>query len=405
MLNQTPLLLVVDDNENNRDTLSRVLKRQDYLVETAENGWLALEMLRAKAFDLVLLDIMMPVMSGYEVLEYLKTDKVLRHVPVIVISALDEIESVVRCIELGAEDFIQKPFNRVLLKARVGASLEKKRLRDQEQAYMQMVKRELEIGRQLQLDFLPDKLPVLPGWELGAHFKPAREVAGDFYDVFKVSPNLVGLVIADVCDKGVGAALFMALIRSLVRVLAQQAITNKAEITLGLPPTLVPAEVAHVLQTITAVNDYIVTNHSRANMFATMFWGVLDTETRILYYVNAGHEAPLHLKRDGSICRLPSTGTPVGMIGGVTYEVDLMQLEPDSLFFAYTDGVNEALSPAGTLFSEKRLLDLICAGWLNQPKDIKKLLNEVDNQIQVHVAEAEPSDDVTMLAVRWIAPD
>jgi sigma-B regulation protein RsbU (phosphoserine phosphatase) len=93
------------------------------------------------------------------------------------------------------------------------------------------------------------------------------------------------------------------------------------------------------------------------------------------------------------------------MIGGVTYEVDLMQLEPDSLFFAYTDGVNEALSPAGTLFSEKRLLDLICAGWLNQPKDIKKLLNEVDNQIQVHVAEAEPSDDVTMLAVRWIAPD
>jgi class 3 adenylate cyclase len=125
-------LLVVDDNEDNRYTLTNRLKRQGYTdVVTASDGRQALELLRARPFDLVLLDIMMPELNGYQVLEQLKTDDRLRHIPVIMISAVDELESVVRCIELGAEDYLQKPFNPTLLRARVGACLEKKRLRDQ----------------------------------------------------------------------------------------------------------------------------------------------------------------------------------------------------------------------------------------------------------------------------------
>jgi signal transduction histidine kinase len=125
-------LLVVDDNEMNRDLLASRLSRQGYTVRTCEDGACALELLRQEAFDLVLLDVMMPGLNGFQVLERVKTDADLRHIPVIMISALDEIDSAVRCIEIGAEDFLAKPFDPVLLQARVTASLEKKRLRDQE---------------------------------------------------------------------------------------------------------------------------------------------------------------------------------------------------------------------------------------------------------------------------------
>jgi adenylate cyclase len=125
-------LLVVDDNEDNRYALTRRLAREGYAnVATAVDGEEALALLRGKRFDLVLLDIMMPKVNGYEVLAQLKADDKLRHIPVIMISAVDEIDSVVRCIELGAEDYLPKPFNPVLLRARVGASLERKRLHDQ----------------------------------------------------------------------------------------------------------------------------------------------------------------------------------------------------------------------------------------------------------------------------------
>jgi CheY-like chemotaxis protein len=132
-------LLVVEDSELNRDVLARRLERQGHAVTAVANGRAALEVLRVQRFDLVLLDIGLPEMDGYEVLDRLKADASLRDLPVIVISALDEIESVVRCIEMGAEDFLSKPFNPTLLNARVGACLEKKRLRDQEIAYLQSV--------------------------------------------------------------------------------------------------------------------------------------------------------------------------------------------------------------------------------------------------------------------------
>ena len=132
MTQPDPALLVVDDNEDNRYTLTQRLKRLGYArVAVAKDGREALDLLRAQPFDLVLLDIMMPELNGYQVLEQLKADERLRHIPVIMISAVDELDSVVRCVELGAEDYLQKPFNPTLLRARIGACLEKKRLRDQ----------------------------------------------------------------------------------------------------------------------------------------------------------------------------------------------------------------------------------------------------------------------------------
>jgi len=132
-------LLIVDDNEINRDVLARRLGRQGYTTTAAENGRKALEMVRTQKFDLLLLDIMMPELNGYEVLRHLKTDPHLRDIPVIMISALNDMDSIVRCIKLGAEDHLPKPFDPVLLRARIGASLEKKRLRDQEIEYLHNV--------------------------------------------------------------------------------------------------------------------------------------------------------------------------------------------------------------------------------------------------------------------------
>lgn len=151
-----PILLVVDDNEGNRYTLMRRLQRDGYSeLEEAENGLQALELMQLRRFDLVLLDITMPEMNGYDVLAAIKSDMDLRDIPVIMISALDEMESVVRCIELGAEDYLTKPFDAVLLKARVGASLEKKWLKDQESVHRQRVEDERRRADELLHAMLP----------------------------------------------------------------------------------------------------------------------------------------------------------------------------------------------------------------------------------------------------------
>lgn len=132
-------LLVVDDIEWNRELLRRRLQRRGHTIEIAENGRLAIEKLKTQSFDIVLLDIMMPGVNGYQVLEWMKKEDILPSTPVIVISAVAEIDSVVRCIELGAEDYLFKPFNPILLNARIKAVLEKKRLRDREQRYLKQI--------------------------------------------------------------------------------------------------------------------------------------------------------------------------------------------------------------------------------------------------------------------------
>jgi DNA-binding response OmpR family regulator len=154
-------ILVVDDNENNREMLLRRLAREGYTsVAAAADGRQALELLRSRRFDLVLLDIMMPQVDGYQVLETLKADAERRDIPVIMISAVDELDSAIRCIELGAEDFLPKPFNPTLLRARVGASLEKKRLRDEIMRHVERMEHELDTARAIQLSMVPTDFPI-----------------------------------------------------------------------------------------------------------------------------------------------------------------------------------------------------------------------------------------------------
>ncbi|MGE5276705.1 MAG: PP2C family protein-serine/threonine phosphatase [Acidobacteriota bacterium] len=378
-------VLVVDDVEMNRDVLARRLRQQGHTVATAENGRRALEMLAAEEFDLVLLDIMMPELDGFQVLERLRQDEALRHIPVIMISAMDEMPSVVRAIELGAADYLPKPFNAVLLKARVGATLEKKRLADAERLHARSLERELEIGRQIQASFLPEELPQPPGWEIAASFHPARKVGGDFYDAFHLPRRgRLGLAVSDVCDKGVGAALFMAVFRSLIRTAIERNDEAGAEVAAN-----VEAAAAHN-------SDYIARTHGKANMFATLFLAVLDLESGALTYVNAGHEPPVVRRASGAIARFPPTGPAVGLLPGLRFRVEETTLSPGDLLLAFTDGVSEARNPAGELYGEARLLALL----EGPPAAAPALLSRIEGSLRAHTAGGEPSDDVTMLAVR-----
>ena len=378
-------ILVVDDNEMNRDMLSRRLMRQGHAVEVAVDGREALAAVTDGDFDLVLLDIMMPEMNGYEALERLKADEATRHIPVVMISAVGEMESVVRCIQLGAADYLPKPFELAILKARVEASLALKRLHDRQRAYTESLARELEIGRQIQRGFLPDVLPEALGWDLAARFVPAREVAGDFYDVFWIDGDRrrIGLVVADVCDKGVGAALFMALFRSLLRSVAQTR-----------PPGR--TDVEHLVATAHTVNDYIARTHGDANMFATVFLGALDPESGRLAYVNAGHEAPIVVGADDLSRRLPPTSPALGLLPGLDFEAGEAALGPGETLFAFTDGVTDAQNGVGEFFSEDRLLRVV----RESAASADALLERVEAARTAHVSGSDAFDDVTMLAVR-----
>jgi class 3 adenylate cyclase len=178
-------ILVVDDYSTNRLKLSLGLKKQGHTVDTAENGRQALEMLRGQPFDLVLLDIMMPEMDGYQVLAEMRADSRLRDIPVIIISAQDEMKSVIKGIELGAEDYLPKSFDPVLLKARIGACLARKRWRDQEQAYLQQLQREQEKSERLLLNILPG--PIADRLKQGQ-----VTIADSFHDVSVLFADIVG---------------------------------------------------------------------------------------------------------------------------------------------------------------------------------------------------------------------
>ncbi len=357
MATETGRLLVVDDVEMNRDLLSRRLEQQGHSVALAENGRRALEMVRAGEFDLVLLDIMMPEVDGYQVLKEMMDDPVLKHIPVVMISAVTEMDSVVKCIEMGATDYLPKPFNPVLLRARVGATLEKKRLRDRERLWAKSLERELEIGREIQKSFLPEA-------------------------------GRIGLVVADVCDKGVGAALFMALFRSLLRATATGDSARQASD---------PA--AELLRAVRLTNDYIARTHGRSNMFATLFFGVLEPSTGLLLYVNGGHDAPVVFGSGGARARLLPTGPAVGMMPEMTFQVGQARLEAGEGLLAFTDGVTDARGASGR-YGEERLLAL-----LREPyTSASSLLDSIEESVSIYSADEEQADDITLLAVRRQSP-
>lgn len=256
------------------------------------------------------------------------------------------------------------------------------------------LERELEIGRKIQAGFLPSGLPREDGWDIGAYFHAAREVAGDFYDVFRVDyANRIALVIGDVCDKGVGAALFMTLFRSLLRA---SATSQEFLGSLG-PADVLPHDRALGLlgSSVRFANDYIARTHGDTSMFATIFFGLLDPSDGHLFYVNAGHEAPMILSGQGEIrAELENTGPVLGLFTGVPFGIGEASLQPGDTFFAFTDGATDALNIEGEAFGMERLVRHL--GESRLPAD--RLVSATAAVINDYAAGREQYDDLTMLA-------
>ena len=388
-------VLVVDDADDSRDTLGRALQREGYVVDSAARGGEALEKLRAEPFDMVLLAVPMPGTDGPRFLEALRNDARLAQVAVIVVSAPDDLDALEQCLELGADDYLPKAFRPAMLRTRLSAALDRRRLRDAES-----LTREMDVARNIQRDFLPESLPLARGVQLAAALRPARQVSGDFYDAFTLAPSgTIVLVVGDVCDKGVGAALFMALFRSLIRASADP-VGGGAIQMIGGRRTLVrqSLEAATPADLLTRVagftNDYIARLHGRTNMFATVFLAALDPMTGRFDYVNAGHEPAIVIAPDGATRELRPTGPALGLLPDQAFGAGEGKLEGGHCLFAFTDGLVEARNPAGEVFGRERLRDALRA----HDTSVSDLVRGVLEALNAFAGQAEPHDDVTLLA-------
>jgi len=280
------------------------------------------------------------------------------------------------------------------------------------------MERELEIARRIQASFLPDNLPQPEGWELASRFEAAREVAGDFYDAFSLAGGKrIGLVVGDVCDKGVGAALFMSLFRSLIRAFADQHYSlgwmdllasdapgsNMAEplrsSSVSRRRELLTPGTTALKKAVVLTNDYIANNHGQTSMFATLFFGVLDPTTGTLTYINGGHEPPMLIGPTGIKARLAPTGPAVGIFAGMEFGIEQVNLEYGDTLLAFTDGVLDASNNANQFFGELKLERLV------QPPVIsaESILETILVALHDHMAGVEQFDDITLLALRRYA--
>jgi GAF domain-containing protein len=239
---------------------------------------------------------------------------------------------------------------------------------------------EVQLARQIQQTFIPEKLPEHAEWELSARWKTARQVGGDFYDVIELPNNKLGLFIADVADKGIPAALFMALTRTLVRA--------------AVIETPSPAEA------LRRVNDLLIPD-TRQGMFVTAVYAVLDQTTGNLTYANAGHNPPFWVHADGQVEKLTRTGIALGVTDNEAMFQRTIQLQTGDSVLFYTDGLTEAFSPEGDLFGDARLLEAIKNAGL---ATASSLLDSVDAAVTAFIDPLPLSDDLTMLAVRRITP-
>lgn len=367
MADPNAAILVVDDVAENRDLLMRRLKRMGYsLIDEATNGHEALAAIDRRPYDLVLLDIMMPELDGFGVLERLKADGRINDLPVVVVSALNEIDPVVRCIELGADDFLFKPFNPVLLRARVQTTLEKKALRDRTRDELRRKQAELGEARTLQLALAPSPFAsAISGYPVSvqAMLEPAKEVGGDLVDYFTLKGRLLVMLVGDVSDKGAGAALMMARTHAMFRALAAR---PDADDLFAAPE-----------QAVALVNNELAQGNGNC-MFVTLFLATLDMATGALSYVRAGHVPPYLVGTDGTVQRLePLSGPPLGVADNINYRVGTVQLAAGMRLLTVTDGFTEAQDPASELYGEDRVGQFLVSVAADATDTLQRLARDV----------------------------
>jgi sigma-B regulation protein RsbU (phosphoserine phosphatase) len=264
-----------------------------------------------------------------------------------------------------------------LLRARINASLEKKRLRDQQTGLLRRLERELELARQTQQSILPDRLPEHAGYDFGARMIPANVVGGDFYGFIPLDSQHLGVVIGDVTDKGLPAALFMALTYSLVSVNASHADS--------------------AIETILHVNQHLLSMNA-SGMFVTLLYGILDYRTGQFQYARAGHLLPIVVSPDGQIAKISmTTGQPLGLFEDILLDQQTITIPAGGLVLMYSDGLSEASDAQGNEFGMLRLDGILSQ---NRRQPAQAVCEQLWLAIQDHAGCTTPQDDFTAVVIK-----
>lgn len=377
-------ILVVDDEPDFELLVTQRFRRSirggELVFHFARDGEEALELLsRVPGIDLVLTDINMPRMDGLTLL--LRLPEVDPQLRAVIVSAYGDMANIRTGMNRGAFDFVTKPVDFDDLTVTLNRAVEHVRAARaalQARDALLAMQEELAVAQRMQLAILPQPLPDTPGRELRGFMQAAREVGGDFYDFFILPDGRLGLVIADVSGKGMSAALFMAVTRTLLRMVALSGV-----------------DAAQCLSTVNA----LLAADNPEMMFVTAHYATLDPATGSLEYASAGHPPPLLIGAEGAVRELPGCdGIVLGVRPAQDYPLRRQTLAPDEVLFLYTDGVTEAVDPAGNLFGEERLAATLAS---HRGLDCQDLLAAVVSEAVTFASSAPQADDITCLALRY----
>ncbi len=371
-------ILIIDDSPANLRLLSQILSERGYHVRAVTSGPRALASIEIHIPDLILLDIRMPEMDGYELCRQLKSTPRCQEIPILFISALDDIQDKVKAFETGGVDYITKPFQLEEVIARVETHLSIRKLQRNLQEANRRMESEMSLAAKVQASFMHKSLPAVPGLHLSVSLIPAQMTSGDFYDIFQLPGNHLGVLIADVVDKGVGAALYMAMSIALLRAYALE-------------------HPEHPEQVCQAVNQRLL-EYAGANHFVTVFYGVFDPVSGGMAYCNAGHPPPLLLSpsKAGEHNWLKNTGVPLGVIEDATWLQASTQLAAGDTLILYTDGIIEAENADHQFFGLERLEETARGLTGESARTVRDTLLESVSQFTQGVSLA---DDIALIVL------
>lgn len=373
-MTETHRVLVVDDNEMNRDMLSRRLARRGIAVEAAENGRRALDLVATRRYDLVLLDIMMPDIDGLEVLQQIRRTRTASELPVIMVTAKDQSADVVRALDAGANDYVTKPIDFNVAMARLNTHLTIARLNRELAARVAEIEGELQVVADVQRRLLPARLPRAADLRFGVHYATSRYAGGDYYDVVPLPDGSVGILMADVSGHGTPSAVVMAMARSVFHALPG--------------PADEPAEVLHHL------NRHLVDLWE--DRFVTALYAVVDSSRRRMRVASAGHLDPILVRmprRDVVPFHAPGV-FPIGVDAFANIPVSTLELRPGDHLLFFTDGVSERFNPQREMYGVERLGRALAAAAGDDPQ---RVVSALVADVDAFAAAAPPDDDQTFL--------
>ncbi len=399
-------ILVIDDDIDIVELLKISLESDGFNVRTANDGTSGVRRAQANVPDLVLLDVMMPHKDGFQVLRELREDERTKTVPVILLTARGQTEDKLRGLDTGADDYITKPFDLREVTARVETVLGRTRPIKYINPLMQAMgdgfseegveklAGHLEAAAAIQRKLLPEKAPSPPGFDIATLLQSSTSVSGDFYDFIPLSEKHIGIVIGDVKGSGIPAALVMVMIRTALRLLCDETLSQEQALTVSAYPYREPASV------LKRINDLLVRD-TDVELFATMIYGVLDTEASTFTYTNGGHCYPLHYKHHTrKIDFLETCGMLVGAFEEATFTTKTCTLAPGDILVSYTDGITETEGQPNVFYGEERLAACLAHHAASGTLTSTAFCELVKNDLARFSGSTQPSDDRALVVIK-----